>query len=176
MDFITRDITIGCLSHADPKDYYEIYTHPSMLLSITHETVPSSIAHAQAELKRHSQLQWTGEGIYWGIYKDGILIGMCGLYSWQLEDKTIELSYEVHPDHCGKGIATAATRYALRFAQNTFRVDRVICHTLFDNLASQRVAEKAGFRLIATIERDVYFNGSWRTRKKYEWRPPRTTT
>ncbi|HEU4347359.1 MAG TPA: GNAT family protein [Actinoplanes sp.] len=56
-----------------------------------------------------------------------------------------ELSYWVVPAARGRGVATRAVRLLLARAWSA-GVDRVVLHAHVDNVGSQRVAERAGFR------------------------------
>ena len=56
------------------------------------------------------------------------------------------LSYFVHPDHAGRGIATALARDALANAFGRLGLRRVQAGCFADNVASWRVLEKLGMR------------------------------
>ena len=56
------------------------------------------------------------------------------------------LSYFVHPDHAGRGIATALAREALANAFGRLGLRRVQAGCFADNVASWRVLEKLGMR------------------------------
>ena len=56
------------------------------------------------------------------------------------------LSYFVHPDHAGRGIATARAREALANAFGRLGLRRVQAGCFADNVASWRVMEKLGMR------------------------------
>ncbi len=56
-----------------------------------------------------------------------------------------ELSYFVAPAARGRGVATRAVRLLLAWAWSA-GVERVELHAHVDNIGSQRVAERAGFR------------------------------
>ncbi len=56
------------------------------------------------------------------------------------------LSYFVHPDHAGRGIATALARDALANAFGRLGLRRVQAGCFADNVASWRVMEKLGMR------------------------------
>ena len=56
------------------------------------------------------------------------------------------LSYFVHPDHAGRGIATLLGREALTSAFGRLALRRVQAGCFADNLASWRVLEKLGMR------------------------------
>jgi len=59
----------------------------------------------------------------------------------------VEIGYQVAPGQQGQGLATAAVRLMLEEAWAA-GVDVVRAEVLPDNLPSQRVLEKAGFRLV----------------------------
>lgn len=80
-----------------------------------------------------------------GMEQDGILVGF--LNDVEIQDGTIELGYVVHPDHWGKGCATAALKLAIAdLFRSGYR--EVLCGAFEENAASLRVMEKAGMQRI----------------------------
>lgn len=76
-----------------------------------------------------------------GMEEEGRLVGF--LNDVEIGDGTIELGYVVHPDHWGKGYATAALKLAITdLFQLGYRT--VLCGAFEENTASLRVMEKAG--------------------------------
>jgi RimJ/RimL family protein N-acetyltransferase len=76
-------------------------------------------------------------------------IGTCEL---QVRDDVGSISYAVLPPHRGHGFATEATRALRDAAFDHFGLERVELRCDPENVASRRVAEKAGFEL-AAVER-----------------------
>lgn len=66
-------------------------------------------------------------------------------------DESVEVGFWVHPDHRGKGLAGAALSLAVEFAQRT-GLTRLTARTVPENLASQRILERAGFARGAEID------------------------
>jgi RimJ/RimL family protein N-acetyltransferase len=66
----------------------------------------------------------------------------------------VEVGYEIAEPRRGRGLATAATRAMLAEAFADERVTTVIAHTLPERNASNRVLEKAGFRLDGEAQED----------------------
>ena len=60
--------------------------------------------------------------------------------------------YGVAPEAEGHGVATEALLVLVAGARASGQVRRVVADAVHDNLASQRVLEKAGFRLIGADE------------------------
>lgn len=88
-----------------------------------------------------------------GMETDGNLVGF--LNDVEVENGTIEVGYVVHPDHWGRGCATAALKLAI---EELFRLGyrQVICGAFEENSASLRVMEKAGMRKLDKIDEIEY--------------------
>jgi ribosomal-protein-alanine N-acetyltransferase len=112
-----------------------------------------------------------GTGRYWGIYHQNMLIGTVGLHTLLSTDKTIEISYELHPDYWGHGIATHAAIYCTEYARLHFlNVNTIKAYTLTENKASHRVAEKSGFKRIKLCKNDCFYHGKLIDRILFELR------
>ncbi len=72
----------------------------------------------------------------------GELLGNVGVL---VHDDAVELSYWVAPDARGRGVASAALATAAFWAANTFGKPMLELLTHPQNIASQRVAQNAGF-------------------------------
>lgn len=88
-----------------------------------------------------------------GMDDDGTLVGF--LNDVEIENGCMELGYAVHPDHWGKGCATAALKLAM---EELFRLGyrEVICGAFEENTGSIRVMEKAGMRKVDKTDRIEY--------------------
>ena len=88
-----------------------------------------------------------------GIYRNDHLIG----YANQVEvnGKSIELGYLIHPDYHGKGYMTEALKALIPdlFARG---YDEVVCGAFEENLASLRVMQKAGMTLLDKVDEIEY--------------------
>ena len=63
----------------------------------------------------------------------------------------IELGYRLRKEAWGKGYGTEGSRALIRKGFTELGVRRVVASTYQDNLASQRVMEKAGMTLVRTF-------------------------
>ncbi|MGW4890935.1 GNAT family N-acetyltransferase [Kitasatospora sp. NPDC004240] len=82
-----------------------------------------------------------------------LVIGGIGFFGPPDEEGTVGLGYGVAPEVEGRGYATEALRALLQRGFATGRVRRAIADTDHDNLASQRVLEKAGLARVSSDER-----------------------
>lgn len=78
---------------------------------------------------------------------DGQFIGRCGLLPEAINGvEEVEVAYLIARSHWGLGLATEAARAIRDHALHTLGHPRLMSLIHRDNLASRRVAEKAGFR------------------------------
>jgi [ribosomal protein S5]-alanine N-acetyltransferase len=93
-----------------------------------------------------------GRGIYWAAADPDTdrCIGSFGLMDLQRSPGHAEIGYWVHPAARGRGVASQACRLIVRHAaipaaDGGLGLSRLTLHAAVSNLASQRVAETAGF-------------------------------
>lgn len=75
----------------------------------------------------------------------GRFVGHVGFHTISPLNRSAEVTYDVHPDHWGRGIASAACSAALRWGFAERGWQRIQATTLETNLASQQVLRKCGF-------------------------------
>ena len=83
--------------------------------------------------------------ISFAIEVNGKFAGTIGLHSLKLSDHCAEVGYWIADSHRGKGICTEALITITNFSLDVIRFRRLEALVDFDNLASQRVLERAGY-------------------------------
>jgi aminoglycoside 6'-N-acetyltransferase len=78
----------------------------------------------------------------------GVLVGDVGVALVDGEPGVVKVGYTVDPSCQGRGYATEAVRALIRYAFDTLDADVVRMHASANNVASIRVAEKAGMRFV----------------------------
>lgn len=134
---------------------------PALLASL-HESMDSigrwqgwcTPSYSQDDGRRwiaRSRLAWQGvgdEGALAIVDRDSdTLLGSIALNHWQAEYRMANLGYWVRQSRHGQGIATQAVRMLARYALSNAPLERLEIVAATGNLASRRVAEKAGARL-----------------------------
>ncbi len=105
-------------------------------------TLPSPYTHDDA---RAFVTNGNGLGPYqFAITEQTKLVGSIGLRLGKHETGTV--GYWCAPEARGKGTTTRALRRLCRYAFDDLRLERLDLTADIDNAASQRVAEKVGFR------------------------------
>ncbi|WP_298439259.1 GNAT family N-acetyltransferase [uncultured Ferrimonas sp.] len=77
-------------------------------------------------------------------------IGMCGLLK-RPELDFPDLGYAFLPQYCGQGYALEAAQIVLHHGFSIYSLNQVLAVTLPENLASNRLLQKAGFRCTGTV-------------------------
>lgn len=98
---------------------------------------------------RHPEL-----GLWATIYKEtGKFIGRCGLLPWKIDDVLeVEIACLIDKAYWGQGLATEAATGILQYGFERLNLSRLICLVDPGNIASQKVAEKAGMTLEKKVD------------------------
>ena len=83
--------------------------------------------------------------VHFAIEIDGEFAGTIGLHTLKLSDHCAEVGYWIADSYRGKGICTEALLILTDFSLNVMRFRRLEALADFDNKASQRVLERAGY-------------------------------
>jgi RimJ/RimL family protein N-acetyltransferase len=109
---------------------------------------PYALADAHEFLGRSRDGWLTGQSTNFAIFVDGIegATGGIGIRWQERESGVAEVGYWVAAEARGRGVASAATRLAARWAFEVAPdLERLQLRADEQNIASNRVAEKAGF-------------------------------
>jgi RimJ/RimL family protein N-acetyltransferase len=99
------------------------------------------------------QRRWDGAGVHLAIVEktSGEIVGSIGLRDTDWVAGRTEIGYGVHAGRRGRGYAIVAARAVGRWALTDGGMRRVQLRTRLDNVASLRVAEKAGYQREGTL-------------------------
>jgi len=133
---------------------------------------PRNRVEVRNELERCIQLQSDHGFSLWAAIDrtDGHLIGRCGLLPQKLQDHDeVEIAYLIDRSRWGLGLGTEAARAIRDFGFDQLGLGRLVSIIHRDNLASRRVAEKAGLR----PERSIQFmnHRCWLYAVRFQDRP-----
>jgi len=162
------------LQNIDCNKVYELYTAKadSTSSNITIEKVQSWI------LRWNSRLKDFGFGKYAVIdSNDDKIVGIIGFefmydpehksnpllktpqvlaYEKLINDKTFhgdfELGYYIHEDYRNRGLASELAKAICNWAFINFPIERIVAVAHIENIASQKVLERVGFKYIQNVE------------------------
>lgn len=93
------------------------------------------------------------------ISKDDKAIGAIGIHPQSdIWSKNAELGYWLAEPYWGHGIVTAAIREIVKYGFDTFPLNRIFARPFSGNIGSQKVLEKCGFVLEATLKGTIFKN------------------
>lgn len=94
--------------------------------------------------------EWNWYAIWIIENEEGVHIGDLCFKGYE-DGKNPEIGYGINDEFQGKGYATEAVKLALEWAFNHSGVEAVEAETNLNNIASQKVLEKCGFKATGTI-------------------------
>ncbi|ARJ51132.1 GNAT family N-acetyltransferase [Staphylococcus lutrae] len=104
-----------------------------------------------------------GTALLYLIYEKEQCIGMIDLHAWNPTVRKAEIGYWLAEHATGRGIMTAAVHKMCEIAFNDYHLNKIELRADVENIGSQRVAEKSGFRLVGVkhedeLNRDTYIS------------------
>jgi RimJ/RimL family protein N-acetyltransferase len=97
---------------------------------------------------------------YFAITVDKQLVGSIGIATkTDIYRMNFEIGYFLGEEHWGKGIATRAIKAVTSYAFKDFEIVRIYAEPFSDNPGSKSALEKAGYKLEASLRRNVIKNG-----------------
>ena len=148
----TKRLILREMTPNDVDDLLEVLSDPEAMQFYPR---PFDRQMTQAWIERNIQ-RYTQHGFWlWAIIfkENGKLIGDCGLVVQEVDGvEEIEIGYHIRRDLWGKGLATEAAQACRDYGFSQLGFDKLISLINPVNIASRRVAEKNGMRLIKEME------------------------
>lgn len=144
----TRQLLARKPSPEDRASYHSHFTHPAVESWLRPSPLPPFDARGLDELLEGDIAHWSDHGFGpWVLTEKetGEFAGRGGL-AWASVEGTaeVELPWSIEPRLHGRGLATEAATAAVEWGRE-MRIEEVVALVLPTNIASQRVAQKAGF-------------------------------
>lgn len=102
----------------------------------------------------------------------GELVGSIGLHpQHDIQKKNAELGYWIGEPYWNNGIATEAVKLMTAWGFENMSISRIFAKPFGTNIGSQKVLEKAGFKLEAVIKEGFFKNDNYVDELIYSIRP-----
>jgi len=159
-------------SAADVDDIWPYVSDPAFTRHMTWN------AHKDREetlavIARQAEELAAGTDIVWTIEHEQRASGMIGLHdiTWHMNSWRVdraELGYWLAPRLAGQGLMTEAASAVIDWGFESLGLHKVTIGCIEENVASKRVIEKLGLRLVGRQEEHAWSNGAWMHRLSYE--------
>ncbi len=148
----TRRLMLRSMQPSDIDALLLVFTDPKVMASFGVEPFTREQMEEWLERNLKHQAEY-GYGLFSIIHKEtGVLIGDCGLEQMEVERmRAAELGYDLRSDYWNQGLATEAAIAVRDYAFDVLQLPQLISLIRVGNLASKRVAEKAGMVLAEEI-------------------------
>lgn len=103
------------------------------------------------------------------------IVGSCGLNQLDDLNRGANLGYWTRTSHAGRGLASRAARLVARFAHEELGLHCVRISASVENVASCRVAERAGAHLDGTVRGSLLLEGRFHDARVYTLLPGEVT-
>ena len=157
----TAAVHLGPLEPDDVPRIAQACAAPATQAWLPELPSPYTAADAIAFVATREEEHAAGRGVYWAVRDraGGPLTGTMALFRLGPGARSAEVGYWVHPDAAGRGVATAAVQAVVAHAfapeaSGGLGLARVALRASRGNVASRRVADKAGFAQVG-VERDA---------------------
>lgn len=88
-------------------------------------------------------------------------IGNISIWQTSRSGKIGEIGYWVRSDLIGRGYGTEATRAVMQVGFDTMGLHKVVLRIAVGNLASERIAEKLGYKREGVLREELLIRGNW---------------
>ncbi len=124
-------------------------------------------------LKHEVARREAGKGITWAVFKDGSFCGIFSLIGLVRKHRALtynkaELAYWISRQYQRQGIMTEAGRRVLQFAFGDLRLHKLVVGHFSNNLASENLIKRLGFRYVGEQLEEFQKDGKWHNHKLYE--------
>ena len=130
---------------SDAKRFYEILNNPNF----TYFTAKPKTVKAEKEWLRNLLAKWSeGKEFCFAVLANDKVVGGAGIIisNERNREHTCNLGYFVDKAYWGKGIATKAVRLLEKYIQENYDLFRIQIIMAKENIGSQKVAIKAGYK------------------------------
>ena len=155
MEFVLRPWTLD-----DVDSLVKYADNPKIAANLT-DAFPSPYHRENGEAFIQMALKHDPVQIF-AIEVNGEAAGGIGLHPRaDIHCMNMELGYWLAEGYWGNGIMTGAVKQMVDYGFNTFEVARIFARPFGTSIGSQRVLEKAGFKLEGRFEKALYKNGEY---------------
>lgn len=125
-------------------------------------SVQPTLVDVKASIRALRMQAQAGSALPFVLEVDGVVVGQLNVSAISRGSvSSAVIGYWVSESHAGRGLVTRAVALVTDFCFTQFGLHRMEICVRPENLASQRVVEKLGFRFEGLRRRFIHINGAW---------------
>ncbi len=157
MKLMTKNLVISPLISEDAESFYYLTQNQGFRrFQISNYKMPS-ISAAQNWIEEKSKELTPRKLGFYGIRKDGHLIGICAHKFFDVKKNEIEIMYRLHSDFWGHGYGSETATALMNFGKEELKLGKIVATVDPNNIHSKKILKQAGFHFekLVTIEEQV---------------------
>ncbi len=159
---LVEGFSVGPLSEQESRALFDLYSDNRVCMFLQREPMRQE-KEAEALIRKWQEDFRHRRGIRWGIYKDAgeekALMGTVAIHYVDSINRRAELGADLFPCYWGAGIISRLVERLKEAAFKELGLHRLEIRCMPDNIASVRIALKAGFTFEGTLRDYVYIPG-----------------
>ena len=164
-----KKVSLGILIEEDAEFLYENINNPDIrkyLYTYRFYTLDNE----REFIKRQVGEEKSGNSYTFAIIENtsGKIYGVITLNINDIVSKIGILGYWLAKEYWNKGYTTEAVTLILKFAKESLNLRKIIASAFGENIGSQRVLEKNGFRRIGEYKEHIWTNGKYQDEVMFE--------
>lgn len=153
----TASAVLRPVEPGDLDELHAIFTHPDVRRYMWDDEIIARDVTASIVERSQEQFRTEGHGLWLARLQGAVPIaGFCGFWYFH-EPPQLELLYGLAPVCWGRGLATELAQAMIRYGFDDLGFSRIIGSTDVPNVASCRVMERAGMRLLRRDEKTIFY-------------------
>ncbi len=162
----TERLALREFQPSDAQAIFDIFSQDIVTRYHNLETM-QSLAPAQKLVKTRASLFKNKLGIRWAIAlkaQQDVVIGSCGYYQLSKAFCSVEIGYDLHPDHWGQGLMRQALTAVINWGYSErffFRLNRIAALTYPEHKASTGLLGRLGFEQEGVLREYSYWKGQF---------------
>ncbi|KIL53071.1 GNAT family N-acetyltransferase [Jeotgalibacillus campisalis] len=161
-DIETDNFRLREVTKNDAKDLF-VYLSDEDVVNHMGLAPAKQVEDTLDEINWYKSIFQDGTGIRWGITRknEGRVIGSCGFLNIAHSHSRAEIGFEVHKEYWGKGVAGEALQAVLGYGFDQLGFERIQALIEPENIASQKLVEKHGFKREGLLRHYEYTQGKF---------------
>ena len=166
---VTNKVSLRLMCRDDSKEFYRMVdrNRSDLRIWLTWVDEVTSEEDIKSRYDKCSTSKSEGKSLRFFVLHKGSIIGMLAAKRIDWESSLAELSYSLDPNFRGCGIMTKACRKLIGYLESSLEIRNFEIHTAIGNQASERVAEKLGFKFNKIQEKAERLHSKWIDHKIY---------